>query len=394
MTSNIDPNKINPNFPVADTYNDSKGYRDNFYEIQQNFEIAGSEISALQNIILSDIVGPTGVTGPIGHTGPTGFTGVTGPIGHTGTTGYTGPVGYTGPIGPQSVVTGPTGYTGVTGPIGPVSDIRNRIINGAMQIDQRNNGSSVTPSVTNTYTLDRWSANFTGVATTYQQVSGSNGFQYAIKMTGISGNTKSVITQRIESHNIFDLAGTTVTLSFIASSTSLTTMNWAIYYPSSSDNYTSPIMGPSGNISINSTPTRYSVNFVLGSNATNGVGTVTGLTSGTMTITGVQLEPGSTATPYDWRSIGTELALCQRYYWSLGQLVTVQGYGGAGNGFNYTNFPVQMRTSPTMTTNYGSSNAYFVISSSVTGFQITASSDGSDYFAISYYAGNNATAEI
>lgn len=63
------------------------------------------------------LTGPTGPTGPTGLAGPTGNTGPTGRTGSTGITGDTGPTGVTGPTGPAGGA-GPTGLTGPTGPTG------------------------------------------------------------------------------------------------------------------------------------------------------------------------------------------------------------------------------------------------------------------------------------
>ena len=89
-------------------------------------------------------------------------------------------------------------------------------------------------------------------------------------------------------------------------------------------------------------------------------------TSGTITITGVQLELGSVATPFEVRSVGTELALCQRYYYNM-QAQSI--YALFGSGFNNStsqasvivNIPVPMRVTPTCSTS-SVSNFYIVAS--------------------------------
>ena len=66
-------------------------------------------------------------------------------------------------------------------------------------------------------------------------------------------------------------------------------------------------------------------------------------------LTGVQLEAGDTATPFEHRSYGQELALCQRYYQQVLPTIALYmpDYGGIARG--YTVFPVQMRAAPTLT---------------------------------------------
>jgi hypothetical protein len=71
----------------------------------------------------------------------------------------------------------------------------------------------------------------------------------------------------------------------------------------------------------------------------------------TFYITGVQLEKGSTATSFDYRPYGTELALCQRYYYVMAGFY-IEGYANAGSvrAVNIpVNFPVTMRATPTRT---------------------------------------------
>ena len=71
-------------------------------------------------------------------------------------------------------------------------------------------------------------------------------------------------------------------------------------------------------------------------------------------MAGVQLEYGSTATPFQTATgtIQGELALAQRYYWRAGQVAAFQRYGNgvgaaATTGYCFVNTPVPMRVSPT-----------------------------------------------
>jgi hypothetical protein len=96
-------------------------------------------------------------------------------------------------------------------------------------------------------------------------------------------------------------------------------------------------------------------NFLSATGATSVVGT----NGATFYITGVQLEIGTSATPFERRLYNQELANCQRYYWKMS---SESSYGANVswffNTFSYTTTiqigvvqnPVQMRTTPTLTT--------------------------------------------
>ena len=102
----------------------------------------------------------------------------------------------------------------------------------------------------------------------------------------------------------------------------------------------------------------YSASGVTGT-ATGGTNMTIEFNTGTLSL--VQLEKGSTATAFDYRPYGTELALCQRYYQksyesstALAAATTIGMVGGALGlatigGSMASPFPVQMRTAPTMT---------------------------------------------
>ena len=214
---------------------------------------------------------------------------------------------------------------------------KNRIINGDMRIDQRNAGASQTLTSGGLYSVDRWqtyayTANLTG-----QRVTGSLGFQYAYQITGAASNTQAQFQQKIEAANSYDLAGNTVTLSAYFANTANTTVTWVAYYANATDNFSANTIIASGSWTVTSSLARYSTQISIPSAATTGLLIIfynTGQTSGTWTITGVQLEKGSTATSFDYRSYTTELQLCQRY---LPYFSSVTGtYFGTGQAYAST----------------------------------------------------------
>ena len=199
---------------------------------------------------------------------------------------------------------------------GPLAGLRNRIINGAMAVDARNAGASVSSGLAvTTYTVDRWSVAATGAAVTVQRQ--GTAANYWLNITGAASNTIVNIRQRIEALNIATLASASVTLSFDCSSTTATSLGISVSCASASDNFATVTNTQSFTRTITSTGTRYSASLTLPSQAVNGVEvlfSLTNFTSGTFALSNVQLEPGTVATPFEQRPIGTELALCQRYY--------------------------------------------------------------------------------
>jgi hypothetical protein len=244
--------------------------------------------------------------------------------------------------------------------IAPVTSFKNRIINGAMQIDQRNNGASVSLVVGQfPYTLDRWQAFSTGANTTLQQVSsGVTGIPNVLQITGAASNTSVNVFQKIEAKNCADLAGSTVTLSALISNSLLTTVTWRVSFANSADNFASVTDISTGTFTVNSSLSQYSVQIALPANAANGVQiflTCANQTSGTFRLTNVQLEKGSNATSFDYRPYGTELQLCQRYY----EAVSISASGAAYAGMGITGrYAVVKRATPTLTrvANWNSTN--------------------------------------
>ena len=202
---------------------------------------------------------------------------------------------------------------------GPISGARNRIINGDMRIDQRNGGAAHTipnGGAARTYTVDRWGVYSFNAAITGQRVQGATAGQYRYQLSGAAGCATIEFAQRIEQLNSADLAGTTVTLSADFANSLLTTVNWYAFYANSADNFSARTSIASGTFTVNSTVARYSTNISVPAAATTGIEiifTVGAQTSGTWTIGNVQLEAGTVATPFERRSYGQELSLCQRY---------------------------------------------------------------------------------
>jgi len=236
------------------------------------------------------------------------------------------------------------------------SFLRNRIINGAMQISQR--GTSFSTPASGAYTIDRWFIGWIGAApATVAQVSNSAGYRNAFQATGAASNTVLSINQRIESYNCSDLSGATVTFQANITVSTPQTVSWSLSYPTAQDNYTSSTTISTGTWSATATATTFTATITsLPAGAVNGLQLAFypnnggAFTSGTITITGVQLEVGSVATPFERRLYGQELMLCQRYLpafsgnnvwfpWAIATSTTT--------GYFTVIYPVQTRTAPT-----------------------------------------------
>ena len=265
---------------------------------------------------------------------------------------------------------------------------RNRIINGDMRIDQRNNGASVTP-IDGTYALDRWIARqATASKFSVQQNAGSvtppSGFTKYLGVTSLSAYSVTSgdffsIGQRIEGFNVADFgwgaAGAqSVTLNFLVRSSLTGTFGGAIvngtgtrsypfsYSVSSANTWTTITVTIAGDTSGTwSTDNAIGVQviFGLGAGATysgtantwagtfynqpTGSVSVVGTSGATLYITGVQLEKGTAATSFDVIDYGRQLIQCQRY--CIVCLVLVETGSVAQGSF----LPVAMRTTPTAT---------------------------------------------
>jgi len=242
----------------------------------------------------------------------------------------------------------------------------NRIINGAMTIDQRNAGAAqtITAAAALAYTADRWYAYSTGANVTGQRITGSANNQYAYRFTGAASVTAIGFGQRIEAANSIDLAGSTATLGVDLDNSLLTSVTWTAYYATTSDTF-GTLASPTrtqistGTFTVTSTLSRYSAQIFIPSAATTGIEIVFSVgaqTSGTWTIDNVQLEAGPLATPFERRNIGTELFNCQRYFASISGLLGIGVELGTTNAVIKIPLSVTMRVdSQTVTLSTGNS---------------------------------------
>ena len=310
-----------------------------------------------------------------------------------------------------------------------MGSFRNRIINGDMRIDQRNGGTAVTaggPSV------DRWSMTTFGIGGGFTQgrvaVTDLQGYNYALRITigasTLSGSGAYRMRTVIEGYNIADLywgtsQGVPVTVSFwvktsapgvytyflgnrdtdgSASSTTTQYLTPFTVFNANAWEYKTLTIPPPPNGTAWDTTTNLGISscFIFYENTsskqTSASGWYTNSTTDwiispvnifqipntTWNVTGVQLEKGTVATPFEVRPYATELQLCQRYY----QLYNTSGGSGVSNGIlgighvgssTVVQFAiplkVSMRVGPTSFSNTAVGN--YVLAQAATGYTIT-----------------------
>ena len=298
----------------------------------------------------------------------------------------------------------------------PLGD--NRIINGDMRIDQRNNGASGTAVG---YTVDRWQyiAAQTGKGT-WQRGTGTVvllglGFGYYLNFLSSSAYTPVAsdyfgLKQTIEADVVGDFAWGTanaqpVTLSFLVYSSLTGAFSGSIEGATPTRSYPFTFNIPTANtwtkVAINipgdtagtwtlqGNAAGVLVTFDLGSGSNfrgpanawasgniigvTGSVSIVGTNAATFNITGVKLEIGSVATPYNRQSLAKSMADCQRYYQTIGNHILAVGYNAAGqSALTPMPLPVVMRAAPTVVysaTSYG--NASNLVSNATTQNMIT-----------------------
>ena len=319
---------------------------------------------------------------------------------------------------------------------------RNRIINGDMRIDQRNAGGNSV--AINTYTVDRWGYQATqsnkgtwgqnfAAATPPVGFASYLGFQTAGSGFSVGAGDYFGFYQPIEGFNTADFAwGTanakTVTLSFQVLSSLTGTFGGVLQnsnstrcYPftytiSNANTWTQisvTIVGETTGTWLTTNGVGVRVIFNLGCGSTysgtagawssnnyvsaTGAVSVVGTASATFYITGVQLEVGTVATPFERRQYGQELLLCQRYYQYSTQYFGFFWSGNTTSAASYyapVRFAVPMRTAPTVAfANYNVSGFPASVSTgagtAIDGFRADATANGTgngNYFSASWTA--------
>jgi hypothetical protein len=301
---------------------------------------------------------------------------------------------------------------------GAIAGMRNRIINGGMDIAQR--GTSFAAAAAGTYSMDRWSWQQVGamVCTVSQSTDvPNNTFQSSYKIdvttvdSSIAADDRASIQQTIEGYNVRDLIGTTFTLSFwvkspktgthcIAFRNALDRSHVKEYTIISANSWEYKTLTVTGGLitagtwnwtngqglnlvftlacgsTFHTTADAWQTgNFIATANQVN----VMDNTANDFFITGVQLEPGAVATPFERRIFGQELALCQRYFEAA--TFNWQGAVSAASGYAWdVVYKITKRVAPALTfsggsaSNFGTSTAANI---TIEKFSISASSTAS-----------------
>jgi hypothetical protein len=320
---------------------------------------------------------------------------------------------------------------------------KNRIINGDMRIDQRGATATINSSAL-TYAVDRW-AGFgiasAGVFTLARSTTAPSNFTNSLAAScttadaSLASTDRYFISQPVEGNNTADLGfGTatakTLTVSFWVQSSLTGTYCVALANGDANRSYvteysinaantweykTITIAGDTAGTWLTDTSIGVSLRFALAAGTTfqttannwaggnfiataNQVNWMSSNTSRTFRVTGVQIETGTVATPFELRSYGEELTLCQRYYYKTDKGFSLQSYGiSAGeNTYAHLSHPVPMRAAPTASATFagGVNNQSQTVTPSAQSFTVQLISNGGGSYAITYSVGNTFTAEM
>lgn len=327
-------------------------------------------------------------------------------------------------------ITFPDGTSLSTGTVGS----KNRIINGDMRIDQRNNGASNTVG-TGTWTLDRWHSE-NSAASKYSvqrstDVPSGQGFSNSMVITSLAATTPGssdayLMRHHVEGLNFADFAWGTAnakpaTFSFWVKSSVTGTYGGAFRNNDNNRSYlyqytinsantweykTITVPGDTSGTWYTDTNRGVTVYFGLSTGSTiNPYGytgawingnyqTITsqtnflGTNGATMYITGVQFEKGSSATSFDFRHYGLELLLCQRYFVAFGA-PNLNQYVHLGTGSLYNSsavnlavaLPATMRTTPSLTKLVNGSSVWLQVYVGASGVNSNGTPETGEYLS-------------
>jgi hypothetical protein len=252
-----------------------------------------------------------------------------------------------------------------------VTSNRNAIINGEMKVWQR--GTSFTSF--NAYAADRWYITGSSNFTFSRQVPGSTlpQFAYCSRMQRNSGSTDVTSAQlgyALETADSLRFAGKTITVSFWArAGANYSGTSNALYYVLATGTGTDQRLLGSGFtgtaysvinlVTLTTSWQRFSYTTTVPSTATEishyfqaNLNAGTAGANDYWDVTGVQLEEGAVATPFEFEDYGTTLAKCQRYY-EAGTNLWMSAYGVTSAILdtrinNYVSFNTTKRSAPTI----------------------------------------------
>ena len=292
--------------------------------------------------------------------------------------------------------------------LAPIAGGRNAVINGGMDVWQR--GTTSTSTADGYLVADRWYAyKSAGNTTLSRQTASLDNFTYSLRFQRVSGATEvgvKALAYMLENTTTARLVNKTITLSFWAKSganysAASSSLSWTLVTGTGSTDvnflstgYTGQANAGSGSITLTTSWQRFSVSISVPSGKTQmgfyfsytPVGTAGA--NDWFEVTGVQLEAGAVATPFEFEDISQTLEKCLRYYQKSWADAVVPLTSGDANGLVYASsytaasvshsigqitFQVPFRATPTVTI-YGYSPATAGVVSNVQGTNLAANS--------------------
>ena len=289
----------------------------------------------------------------------------------------------------------------------PLSKHRNLIINGAMQVWQRSTSASLSGNASYA-TVDRfmfWMGGGTGTSSKQTDVLNGESFNYLRVVNDGNGTNSNTVFLRQRLEDLAFLGGKTTTLSFRAKASSTMSINFYQRHSYGSGGSATEDIEGTESVTLSTSWQEFSVTLpawntmsgkTIGTGAFAMLGFQADTTSAwTIDITNIQLEVGSVATPFEHRSYGEELALCQRYYYKIDNGAVI--YGGLRNSnigaraINLT-YPVTMRANPSVS--YSGNNNLGTVFNQISKYMTSIQCDGAATGSSSWITGFTADAEL